>query len=237
MKVTVITTVLNRADALAVTMQSVLKQARPNLDYIVIDGGSVDGTIDVIQTQASRLKYWLSEPDTCVYDAMNKGWALADPDSWVLFLGAGDKLLALPDGNRSDEGRLEVLYGNVRLDEGRVFHARSGFRLRLYNSLHHQALLIPKRIHPEPPFDTIYGLYADFDFNQRLYKNNVKFLFEPALQSYAASNGLTEHLQVKELTQIVRKNFGFFWCGLSLAGFTLARCLPFFRRFRPIKSA
>jgi glycosyltransferase involved in cell wall biosynthesis len=235
MKVTIITTVLNQADALSVTMQSVLEQARPNLDYIVIDGGSVDGTIDVIQAQADRLKYWLSEPDTGIYEAMNKGWTLADADSWLLFLGAGDKLITLPDGNRSGEDLFETLFGNVQLDDGQVFHAHSGFRLKLYNSLHHQGLLIPKYLHPEPPFDLSYPLYADFDFNQRLSKQGVAFRFEPKLSAYAAPGGLTKVLQLPELTKIIRKNYGPFWSVCSMLGFSLARLLPFVRMLRPIR--
>ncbi|MDG5469506.1 glycosyltransferase family 2 protein [Deltaproteobacteria bacterium IMCC39524] len=235
-KITVITAVLNAVDSIEETIKSVLDCCYENLEYIIIDGISTDGTLDVIGKYQERLKAWVSEKDHGVYDAMNKGWALADPESWVIFLGAGDRLLSLPVSLDAPREPYSVLYGNVSLEKQLVFYAGVDFRLRLYNTLHHQGLLIPKRLHPEPPFDTIYRLYADFDFNQRLYKRNVKFFFEPALQGYAAPDGLTERLQLQELTQIVRKNFGFFWWGLSLAGFTLVRCLPFLRKYRTIKS-
>ena len=234
MKVTIITTVYNRVVDLDKTIQSVLQFARPGLDYIVIDGGSTDGSVELVRAHSSRLAYWLSEPDRGVYDAMNKGWAAADPDSRVMFLGAGDLLLSLPDDPVSDEGTRAVLYGNVHLDQGRVFHARPGFRLKLYNSLHHQALMIPKRLHPEPPFDLSYPLYADFDFNQRLSRQGAVFRFEPGLLAYAAPDGLTRDLDLNELVRIIRKNYGPIWSSLSLLGFFMARMLPFFRVLRPI---
>ena len=233
-RITVITAVLNRADELAVTIQSVLACNRPNLDYIIIDGGSTDGTLELIEAYSGSLKYWISEPDLGVYDAMNKGWQQADSESWILFLGAGDRLISLPDELPSP-GCLEVLFGNVLLHDNQVFYAGADFRLRLFNTLHHQALLIPKRVHSQPPFNLEYTHYADFDFNQRLYKKQISFRFHPHLQSYAAPGGMTENLALDELRRIVRKNFGAFWAALTVIGFMTARCLPGMRKLSPIR--
>jgi glycosyltransferase involved in cell wall biosynthesis len=235
MKITVITAVYNRVDDLEKTMQSVLQLSRPGLDYIVIDGGSTDGTVEVILKYADKLKHWLSEPDKSVYHAMNKGWALAEPDSRVIFVGAGDRLFALPEAREGDSDTLEIFFGNVQLDQNRVFHARAGIMLRLFNTLHHQALLIPKRLHPDPPFDMSYPLYSDFDFNQRLYRQGAVFRFSPDLTAYAAPGGLTDEMTLDELQKIIRKNYGPFWSALSSAGFTLAKYFPFLGRCQPIK--
>lgn len=234
MKVTVITTVINRASGLTETMQSVLQHSRPGLDYIVIDGGSTDGSVEIIKSNSAFLKHWVSEKDDGIYDAMNKGWALADPDSRILFIGAGDRLLALPKNSVRDDNPGDILFGNVQLDRGQVFHARNGVWLKLFNSLHHQALLIPKRLHPEPPFDLSFPLYADFDFNQRLSRQGAIFRFESGLLAYAAPDGLTRDLDLNELVKIIRKNYGPVWSSLSMLGFFMARWLPFFRALRPI---
>jgi len=233
-RITVITAVLNQADKLEKTIQSVLACNHPDLDYIVIDGGSMDGTLEVIESHPGRLKYWISEPDRGVYDAMNKGWQAANPESWILFLGAGDRLISLP-GELPLPGCQEVLFGNVSLDDNQVFYACADFRLKLFNTLHHQALLIPKWLHTQAPFNLEYAHYADFDFNQRLYKKQIVFRFNPQLRSYAAPGGLTENLVLDELRQIIRKNFGVFWAGLSLFGFTVARYWPLIRNLRPIR--
>jgi len=235
-KITVITAVLNRADKLEETIQSVLAFNHPGIDYIIIDGGSTDGTLEIIESHSGRLKYWVSEPDRSVYDAMNKGWQKADPESWILFLGAGDRLLSLP-GELPAPGCREVLFGNVSLDDNRVFYACADFKLKLFNTLHHQALLVPKWLHPQPPFNLGYAHYADFDFNQKLYKKKVAFRFSPQLQSYAAPGGLTENLVLDELTRIVCANFGFCWAALAMFGFKVSRCLPLMKKLRPIRKA
>jgi len=234
-KITVVTVVLNQADALRETMQSVFAQSYLDLDYLVIDGGSTDGTVDVIKAKEKLLAGWLSEPDRGIYDAMNKGWGMASSESYMLFLGAGDKLLSLPDKVEMANLTGAVVYGSVNLEGGAVFHARNGFWLKLYNSVHHQALLVPKKLHPEPPFNLEYPLYADFDFNQRLLKQGTSFRFSPDLQAYAFPGGLTRELNIEELTTVTRKNFGCVWSGLAKAGFVLSKCFPPIRRLRPIR--
>ena len=73
-KITIVTPTFNRADYLEETIQSVLNQNYPNLEYIIIDGGSTDGTIDIIKKYESSLTFWISEPDNGMYDAIQKGF-------------------------------------------------------------------------------------------------------------------------------------------------------------------
>jgi glycosyltransferase involved in cell wall biosynthesis len=233
-KITIITAVINAAGPLAVTIASVIPFLSERVEYIIVDGGSDDGTLEIIKQHESQLKSWVSEPDKGVYDAMNKGWALADEDHWILFLGAGDRLLALPEELPGDSSEKTVLFGHVQLSEDQQFHARSGFWLKLYNSLHHQSLLVPKRLHPEPPFSLQYPLYADFDFNQRLARMGVHFMFCKELFGYAEPDGLTQETNLDELQRIIQKNYGVFWSMLSFACFRLALLVPSLRRFRPI---
>ena len=234
-KVTVITVVRNAAKALETTIQSVLGQSVPGVDFIIIDGASTDETLQVIRRNEKSIKVWVSEADRGVYDAMNKGWSLADPDSRVLFLGAGDRLISLPEGLGAKHEPSAILFGKVCLADNQQFHARKGFWLKLYNSLHHQALLIPRSLHPEPPFCLDYPLYADFDFNQRLFKQGAIFQFDPDLQAYAAPGGLTKELDIDELAAVTRKNFGCLWSGLARVGFLLSKHFTPLRRLRPIR--
>lgn len=89
--VTVITVVFNGQKSLEQTIQSVLRQSCDNVEYIIIDGGSTDGTLDIIQKYEEVIDYWISESDKGIYDAMNKGIDLATGE-WINFLNAGDKL-------------------------------------------------------------------------------------------------------------------------------------------------
>jgi len=234
-KITVVTAVLNQAEALRDTVQSILNQSYPNLDYIIIDGGSTDGTVDVVRDNENWLAGWRSAPDSGVYHAMNKGWDMADAESYLLFLGAGDCLLSLPTFLPEPGNDPIAYFGAVMLRGGQRFTSYAGWRLKMYNSLHHQGLLIPKKIHLEPPFDTRFRLYADFDFNQRMKKQGIRFSCLGELSAYASPHGMTSATDLSELLIIVRKNYGRVWQGLSFAGFGLAGFFPFLKKFRPIK--
>jgi glycosyltransferase involved in cell wall biosynthesis len=90
--VTVVTAVFNGQPYLAGCLESVLRQDYTNIEHIVLDGGSSDGTVDVLRQYDERIAYWKSEPDKGVYDAWNKGLAEAHGE-WICFLGVDDELL------------------------------------------------------------------------------------------------------------------------------------------------
>ncbi|MDH5645697.1 MAG: glycosyltransferase, partial [Candidatus Heimdallarchaeota archaeon] len=87
--VTIITAVLNGVDTLERTILSVISQSYTNIEYIIIDGGSTDGTIDIIRKYEHAIDCWVSESDTGIYDAWNKGVRLSNGE-WIAFLGADD---------------------------------------------------------------------------------------------------------------------------------------------------
>lgn len=88
-KISVITVCYNSVDTIEETILSVLHQTYPYVEYIIIDGGSTDGTVDIIKKYADRLAYWVSEADGGIYDAMNKGIAVANGE-YLNFMNSGD---------------------------------------------------------------------------------------------------------------------------------------------------
>ena len=90
--VSVITAVLNGAEFLARCIQSVIDQDYENIEHIIIDGGSTDGSVDILRRFDQRIAFWISEPDSGHADAWNKGLARARGD-WICFLGADDEFL------------------------------------------------------------------------------------------------------------------------------------------------
>lgn len=234
-RISVITVVKNGANILEETILNVFEEmAATEIDYIIIDGGSTDGTTDIIKKYSDRLAWWASEPDNGIYDAMNKGWAAAAENTYILFLGAGDRIISLP-GNMSCFCQNDVIYGTVRMGENVVFKARSDFHLKLYNSLHHQALLVNKALHPAPPFNCSYRLYADFDFNQRLKKNGVNFVYSPDFIGYASPDGVSDCSCFVESLRVISANFGFMWATLAFSGYYAMKIFPILKQLRPIK--
>lgn len=205
---TVITVVLNGEDSLEQTILSVKSQNCYSLKYIIIDGGSTDKTLDIIRKHEDGLAHWRSQRDRGIYDAMNTGWQMVEQDSYVLFLGSGDKLLSLPDLSLYRES--DVIFGDVYIGD-KLFVSHTGFRLMLGNTVHHQALMVKKSVHTMPPFNLDYRIYSDFDFNQRLYKRGIKFRKVAGFISYASEGGVSAHKDEKEMLKIVRKNYGVFF--------------------------
>ena len=195
------------------TIQSVLAQQNYNIEYIVIDGGSNDETIGIIKKYEHAIHYWISEPDKGIYDAFNKGWNVASAESFVLYLGAGDLLKVLPDERAFEDA--DVVYGNVMLGETTIFRSKVDFRLKLGNTLHHQALFIKKSLFPFSPFELKYKTYSDFDLNQKLLKRKTKFYHDERFISYALPGGASRNFQLQESLDIVRKNFGLFYAMLA----------------------
>lgn len=211
-KITIITVCFNARDDLEDTIRNVAEISYPNLEYIVIDGGSTDGTVDLLLEHNHVINRWISEPDNGIYDAMNKGWLLADCDSFIIFLGAGDKLLSVPNINWMPNS---VYYGDVMLGNNIVFNSKISMFLILGNSLHHQALLVPKSLFSSAPFDVSFKTYADFDLNQRLYKRKVVFTRCDTLLGYAKPDGVSANLNIDEMISVVRKNYGLLMAMIS----------------------
>ena len=89
--ISIITVVFNNERYLEDTIMSVLNQSYDNVEYVIIDGGSSDGTLDIIRKYEDEIDYWVSEEDSGIYDAMNKGIDLVMGD-WVNFLNSSDTI-------------------------------------------------------------------------------------------------------------------------------------------------
>lgn len=178
----IITVTFNAEKLLERTMLSVFRQSYPDIEYIIIDGASQDGTLDIIKRHAGQLAYWVSEPDKGLYDAMNKGLRQASGD-YVLFLNAGDTLQQ-PDtiagiAEVAQKKQLpDILYGETDLvdREGRFIAYR---RLKAPEQLNwksfrmgmlvcHQAFIVKRTL--APLYDLKYHYSSDFDWCIRCMK-------------------------------------------------------------------
>ena len=162
--ISIITVVFNGEKYLEQTIQSVINQTYDNVEYIIIDGGSADGTLDIIKKYEKQIDYWVSEEDTGIYDAMNKGGSLAVGD-FLLWLNADDTLIGIPELDISYDCYLTKV---LIYDEGSK-NFKEYARLDKYvncSSLivpvfHHQGFFIKKNIFLSMGYDTGIGIRAD----------------------------------------------------------------------------
>lgn len=164
--ISIITINLNNREGLARTMQSVIEQSCFRyVDYIIVDGDSTDGSLDVIRENERHLKHWVSEKDGGIYDAMNKGVGMADSE-YCLFLNSGDTLHAPESiGLMLPYLTEDIVYGDLMID-GKVKHyadrLTKGYFLR--ESLPHPASFIRTKLLREKPYDTVFRIIADWIF-------------------------------------------------------------------------
>jgi len=172
-KLSVITIVYNNVKDIERTMLSVLNQSYPHLEYIVIDGASKDGTQKVIEKYRDKITRYISEPDHGIYDAMNKGLALATGD-YVLFMNSGDEIYS-PDTVTDvfdNQNSADIYYGETEMynekweSQGQRRHcAPENFNWRSFKygmSVGHQAIYIKRSI--TEPYDLQYKYSSDIDW-------------------------------------------------------------------------
>ncbi len=121
LKLSLITINLNNSDGLKKTIESVESQTFRNFEFIIIDGGSIDGSVDVIRKYSDKINYWISEKDEGIYNAMNKGIKQATGE-YCLFLNSGDYLVDVKVLNKVFlKNYLEdILYGNIIIIKGGI---------------------------------------------------------------------------------------------------------------------
>jgi len=180
--ITVVTVVYNGEQFLEETILSVINQTYDNVEYIIIDGGSTDGTLDIIKKYEHAIDYWVSEKDKGIYDAMNKGIDLATGE-WINFMNAGDgfyseKVLIGAFGQTAYAG-VHILYGNhqVIYPTGKIRNAKAGEVKDLWKGSQfcHQATFVKTVFHKKHKFNLCTKIVADFEFFYKAKKNNASF--------------------------------------------------------------
>ena len=215
--VSVVTVVHNRVSQIERTILGVLEQTYPNIEYIIIDGGSTDGTVDVIRRYDSRIDYWASEPDAGIYDAMNKAIDLVlDSDAYVLFANADDRLYTPFALERlvAGGGGADLVYGRMVLTDGEV-SAVQGREVELRDlaaeTLCHPATLTRRRVFDEVgTFDTSFRIAADYDFLVRCFAHPVTTRYVPEIVSRMEMGGVSDEqymISCRERKRVVRTRF------------------------------
>ncbi len=228
--VTVITVVLNGAQHLEQTIKSVLGQTYRNIEYIIIDGGSTDGTLDIIKKYGDSIDYWVSEPDKGIYDAMNKGIRLATGEI-IGIINSDDYYL---------DGAIEIIVAAATREPATgIFHAdlrfeknngmseiwRSKENLRRSDFYHmpvnHPTVFVRSGCYKNYGlFDTKYRVAADYELIIRyLFDSRIKFRYiketlvcmrgggESGLYTWDTQNDVIEILSKRKFPLIIMLKF------------------------------
>ncbi len=213
--VSIISVVFRAGQELAPLLESILAFLEDDVELIVIDGGSDDGSIDILRKFNDSIDYWISEADQGIYDAMNKGIAAAT-GQFVLHLNAGDRLLCIPRQELEEAlaDHNDVACFAVKVEGSRTFCPRSGFALRVTNFWHHQGVFYRRENHLG--YSTQYRIYGDFDLNQRMLKAGKSVRLSKTVVAEVISVGVSGSTSAyHEHNRVVKENFGTYYVCLA----------------------
>lgn len=167
MKISIITINYNHAEGLRKTTESVVTQSSHDYEYIVIDGGSTDGSVDVIQENADKIDYWVSEPDGGIYPAMNKGIRVARGE-YCIFMNSGDEFYSkdvIENVVKQGLGE-DIVCGDICFGENNISPNPDKVTMRTFykSTLYHQASFIKTQLLREHPYDETLRSAADWKF-------------------------------------------------------------------------
>jgi len=182
--VSVVCVTLNAAHQLPNLINSVAEKKNNDVEFIVIDGSSTDGTVEILAGNQHVIDFWISEPDAGIYDAMNKSLNYVN-GQWMIFLGADDELcegfaeaIALLKNNHT------IYYGNVNF-YGKIFtKIYDDYYLTKLN-ICHQSIFYPTSVFSKYKFNLRYKVYADYELNLRCWKDQT-FKFQHVDQLVAS---------------------------------------------------
>lgn len=217
MLLSIITVCFNCRNMILSTIKSLLEQDFINYEYIVVDGGSSDGTKDIFEKYERENDncIFVSEPDKGIYDAMNKGVTMAHGE-YIYFLNAGDTLYSNDALRKVSEYLLygyDLVYGNIIMDNKCIRYPNKlhkDFFILREKMICHQAIFCKKDLLRENQFDIEYKICADRDWIIRLLNQGIsyKYMKDVTVVNYDTS-GVSSHLEAfQEDSLRIAENYG-----------------------------
>jgi len=206
--ISIIIPVKNNSVNLDKCLMSIIDMQNEYIEIIIVDGQSTDSIDKVIYKYNSYISIFISEPDTGIYDAMNKGIALAR-GNYILFLGADDKLLNIPlKFLLKLKDSSAIITCPVKYSNGLLFKPMP-LLIPFINTMHHQGTFYPADLLKRNLFDLNYSVFSDFNSNQIFYKNRVNIITLRVLPvALHSMGGISSNEKYKnEPLLIVLKNY------------------------------
>lgn len=195
--ISVVTVSFNAVETIEKTILSVINQNYTNIEYIIIDGGSTDGTVDIIKKYENKISYWISEPDKGIYDAMNKGISQATGE-WINFMNSGDEFytenVLTEVFSESFSEEIKVIYGKTALvfpKKTLISRPLSIGHIEKGMPFCHQSTFVRTNLYKENPYNLTYKICADYNFFYSVYKKGYTFYYKKILISKFLYGGLS----------------------------------------------
>jgi len=215
--ISIITVVLNGEKFLEESIKSVMCQSYLNVEYLIIDGGSTDGTLEIIRKYEHAIDYWFSEADAGIFNAMNKSLNFVSGD-WFLFLGADDTLInseVLMKASHEMRNRSAVYYGNVLTLNSNLLYAGHFSRFKLiHQNICHQAIFYPSAVCIHRLYDERYKVSADYKYNIELWGDGAIFVYIPIIITVYNETGRSSMGEVQfelDKLDLIRIHLGFYF--------------------------
>jgi glycosyltransferase involved in cell wall biosynthesis len=208
--VSIVVVVYKAVSDLPNVVDSILQHKDEDVELIIVDGGSKDGTLEYLQALEDHIDYWISEPDRGIYDAMNKAIAKAK-GTYLLHLNAGDRLLQIPKQEllQAKEEGIDIAAFRVSIDGRDEFRPSSGLSLRFQNTFHHQGTFFRRDTFPR--YNLRYRIFADFDVNQKLAIRGARIKLYGTVIAAHANDGVSNQgsdAVDAEFFSVIRENYG-----------------------------
>lgn len=208
MKISIITINYNNYLGLKKTMQSVFDQSWKDYEYIIIDGGSTDGSKELIELNSNKINTWLCEPDNGIYQAMNKGIELAKGD-YLLFLNSGDKLFDNDILNqiKDNSAEFDILYGDLMFSDNlriRKYNDEVNLKYFMSNSLGHPSTLFKRDIFKKNKYNEEFKIVSDWILLFEIFLDGGTFKYLNIVISEFEGGGISDN---EDLVNVERKNY------------------------------
>lgn len=223
LKVSIITVVFNNIQGIEKTILSVLSQKNKEWEYIVIDGNSTDGTVDIIKKYAHKIDYWISEPDKGIYEAMNKGIRKAS-GKYVMFLNSGDDFADDDTVNKilNSAEDYDIVYNDLNIVMKnksfiKKYPPKLTFKYFTHDTISHPATLIKRELFNKIGFyDDSLKIVADWKwFLIALCKHNAKYKYTGIVAANFNFDGISsvdanKALLISERGKVMETEFSLF---------------------------
>jgi len=202
--ITVITVAFNEVKVIEKTILSVLCQTYENLEYIIVDGGSTDGTVDVIRRHEDDIDYYVTEKDNGIYYAMNKGIAVSKGE-YINFLNAGDAfctkevIVQVFEKMRDECEDADIIYGDLKYADGHIFKPLSFDLFWKVMPVAHPTMFVKRGLLEQHKFNVSYKIAADYDFLARCYVEKRKFYYSGVVIAAFLGGGISSSLSARLL--------------------------------------